>query len=350
MVEPLKYTTDLALKWNFYPSILSAKPSTPRFARQLSLYGFLRLINTGRNQDAYYHELLLRGRPELTAGIVRTTPKANHQTRHRRYDPTTAPHFDTFPPLTCRSRQQRRSGPTLGVPKKSRPCSQFPAATSSPSTAVWHNAINHGYYSTAVSPHLYGPPTGALWNATDASPTSVMQLVSPYDGNGANAILPPLSLSSSNHSGLSHYWFELPLLNDPGNAQAMRIEVSNASSSATTSPCQDAPLCNDDTYAYADADDDWEPLPLYAFQDPPCDETTSAIRRVSASTTTVTLQGSMDDSNGSNNSHCSSLDASCGSFIDTTTVWNPSDTEAVSGAVPTEIATSDWHLDSVPDW
>jgi HSF-type DNA-binding len=312
------------------------------FRRQLSLYGFLRLVCTGRDQDACYHELLLRGRPELCAGIVRT-PKAKHSTHHRRYDPTTAPRFDAFPPLPCQTQQRRhRTGPLLN--QSPRP----PVATSSSRSEVWRHVINHhqhGYYyptvsnQNAVSPCLYRPPTfGVLWNVADASPSRVThKLVSPYSSHVATA---------SNRSGLSHYWFELPLLNGvPGTAPTARIQVGNVMSSSTTQPYQDAPLCQADA-----ADDDWEPLPLYAaFPDPSCNETSGA-RRLSASTT-VTLHGSMDDSHRSNNS--SILDASGMSPIGatTTTIWNHSGTKPDSGAVPTEIATDDCHhLDSVPGW
>jgi HSF-type DNA-binding len=298
-------------------------------------YGFLRLVCTGRDQDACYHELFLCGRPELCAGIVRT-PKAKHSTHHRRYDPTTVPYFDALPPLPFRTQQQRlRTGPLLN--QSPRP----PVATSSSRPEVLRHVINHHhhgfYYPTvsnqnAVSPCLYRPSTfGALWNATVASPSRVThKLVSPYSSHAA--------ATASNRSGLSHYWFELPLWNGvPGTAPTARIQVGTV----TTQPYQDAPLCQADDAA----DDDWEPLPLY----PSCNET-SGTGRLSA-LTTVTLHGSMDDSNGSSNS--SILDASGMSPIGatTTTVWSDSAIKPDSGAVPTEIATDDWHhIDSVPGW
>lgn len=45
------------------------------FQRQLSLYGFLRLLKKGSDHGAYYHELCLRGMPELVRGMQRVANK-----------------------------------------------------------------------------------------------------------------------------------------------------------------------------------------------------------------------------------------------------------------------------------
>jgi hypothetical protein len=46
------------------------------FQRQLNLYGFVRLT-AGRDRGAYYHELFIRGRPDLCKTMVRTRVKGN---------------------------------------------------------------------------------------------------------------------------------------------------------------------------------------------------------------------------------------------------------------------------------
>jgi hypothetical protein len=44
------------------------------FRRQLNLYGFRRFLS-GRDKGGYYHELFIRGQPELCSQIIRTTVK-----------------------------------------------------------------------------------------------------------------------------------------------------------------------------------------------------------------------------------------------------------------------------------
>jgi hypothetical protein len=46
------------------------------FQRQLNLYGFVRLT-AGKDRGAYYHELFLRGRPDLCRHMTRTRVKGN---------------------------------------------------------------------------------------------------------------------------------------------------------------------------------------------------------------------------------------------------------------------------------
>lgn len=46
------------------------------FSRQLNAYGFVRMVNPGPDQGAYYHELFLRGRVDLCMTITRNQAKA----------------------------------------------------------------------------------------------------------------------------------------------------------------------------------------------------------------------------------------------------------------------------------
>jgi hypothetical protein len=81
------------------------------YRRQSGSYGVLRLIRTGRDQDAYSHELLQSGKPELTvSGWIRrkiqsgpSRPSQSHQ--QRRSDPTSEPNLAAFP-ATARIDQQ----------------------------------------------------------------------------------------------------------------------------------------------------------------------------------------------------------------------------------------------------
>jgi HSF-type DNA-binding len=79
------------------------------FIRQLCSYNILRLVNAGPDQGGYYHELLLRGKPELsllisldcvTAAAATATAGTEEQCNYsRRYDRTTEPNLGDMAPM-----------------------------------------------------------------------------------------------------------------------------------------------------------------------------------------------------------------------------------------------------------
>lgn len=65
------------------------------FQRQLNLYGFIRLT-AGRDRGAYYHQLFLRGRPDLCRHMIRTRVKGTG--KKAASSPTTEPKFYAMEP------------------------------------------------------------------------------------------------------------------------------------------------------------------------------------------------------------------------------------------------------------
>jgi hypothetical protein len=66
------------------------------FQRQLNLYGFSRLT-AGQDRGGYYHELFLRGRPDLCKRMVRTRIKGNGSKAAA--SPETEPNFYAMDPI-----------------------------------------------------------------------------------------------------------------------------------------------------------------------------------------------------------------------------------------------------------
>ena len=79
------------------PRFFPNQSTISSFQRQLSIYGFLRLAKPGPDQNSYYHELFLRGRPGLLDLIKRTKTKGCMV--RSIYDPSTEPCFYTMSPI-----------------------------------------------------------------------------------------------------------------------------------------------------------------------------------------------------------------------------------------------------------
>jgi hypothetical protein len=67
------------------------------FFRQLNIYGFLRMIKVGPDQDSYYHQFFLRGRPEMCC-LIQRNPIALTFARQT-YNTLTEPDFYKMLPV-----------------------------------------------------------------------------------------------------------------------------------------------------------------------------------------------------------------------------------------------------------
>jgi len=117
--------------------------------RQLNLYGFRRLTQ-GTDAGAYYHELFLRGRPQLCLRMVRQKVKG---TGHKQpADAQTEPNFYALPPPTGGGSLSNVSSPVMKAAVAPAASPQAPIAPAPPAAVP------------ALAPPLLPPPPPA--NAT----------------------------------------------------------------------------------------------------------------------------------------------------------------------------------------
>jgi len=149
------------------------------FQRQLSLYGFLRLTRKGPDHGAYYHELCLRGVPQLSARIQRTRIKG-YGVRPAS-DPDSEPDFINMPKVG-QDTEQMRGGHSAVVTIPSRVSSSNSSAGHSSSSMPALSAsmpLDHmalvqsmtSYQLQQVSNSMQpisAPPSLAYANATSA--------------------------------------------------------------------------------------------------------------------------------------------------------------------------------------
>jgi HSF-type DNA-binding len=81
------------------PAFFSKQSEISSFQRQLCLYGFRRFAGNHSDQNAYYHEFFLRGRPDLCQLIHRTRPHSA-TTKRRVYDPDSEPDLYNYRPMS----------------------------------------------------------------------------------------------------------------------------------------------------------------------------------------------------------------------------------------------------------
>ena len=87
------------------PKYFSKQSKMVSFARQLNLYGFAR-IHSGADAGGYYHDLFLKGRPELHAYMRRVGASKGTEDRRKRKDRHLAPiqpNFYTMKPVPPRA-------------------------------------------------------------------------------------------------------------------------------------------------------------------------------------------------------------------------------------------------------
>jgi HSF-type DNA-binding len=77
------------------PVFFEGQKQYSSFHRQLNCYGFLRITRPGPDHNSFYHELFLRGRPDLAPYIPRQRLTTNSV--RISLDPSTEPNFESLP-------------------------------------------------------------------------------------------------------------------------------------------------------------------------------------------------------------------------------------------------------------
>ena len=197
-------------------STYSVQSKYESFSRQLNGWGFKRLHQSGNDNSAYYHEVFLRGLPQLTALMRRATPnqgklvpniegEPNFYEMDKKYPlrPPSMPHdgYYDYNPMTGAAGfgppQESLPGPLTGLPLGPTP---GPPHRPPPEPPVGYHGINQ--YSSYPNMN-YPPPLSEYGHSGDtcanAAPAYTRQLDYP-----TYAFL-PMRYSYQAHDPYRHY-------------------------------------------------------------------------------------------------------------------------------------------------
>lgn len=197
--KPKEFTRDIMPKYFRQTKLTS-------FQRQLNLYGFRR-ITQGTDAGAYYHELFLRGRPQLCLRMVRQKVKG---TGHKQpADAQTEPNFYALPPTTGSAAN------SPAIPQPLAPASPPPRPTSPPVAVSSRPSIMDEMSPGTAGVHgaaslLKGLAAGvAPSKLSSINPHSAVPFLGPpaetFDGSKTKAIGSPMASTTQSFRMLTTY-------------------------------------------------------------------------------------------------------------------------------------------------
>ena len=174
------------------------------FQRQLNLYGFRR-ITQGEDAGAYYHELFLRGRPQLCMRMQRQKVKGTGIKQPT--DITTEPNFYDMPPLgigTTTAVATAEEGSEVANAVTMEEVSVFGGGAPMPSLFLLGNMSSSQAASSSAAASPFAPPDGQLndgemmqlkssfrlgaTSQTNSSDTPAMYEASPFTSEAATML------------------------------------------------------------------------------------------------------------------------------------------------------------------
>ena len=209
------------------PRHFGCQSSFASFQRQLNVYGFLRMTKAGPDRKSYYHELFLRGRPDLLSLMPRK--RSTTAPVRRSLDPSTEPNLYRFPPsipdqqpkedpktaelVTSENPAPLPEEPTSSMKEEDLPICCSPPTFPPPRTistdmdrllseeALAASSCNSSTVSTSSSeasllPELQQPhsPPGSLQAAYPGGlliPSTLMSALSPSSSSSSSSASPP---------------------------------------------------------------------------------------------------------------------------------------------------------------
>jgi HSF-type DNA-binding len=174
------------------PAFFSKQSEISSFQRQLCLYGFRRFAGNHSDQHAYYHELFLRGRPDLCQLIHRARRLRQSEASKRRvYDPDSEPDLYNYRPMPKDSYATSQSSPFGSLSQRR----VRPNISSNPAKVKTLPALTHLAHPEAPRDSLWNLP----WQGREESALEDNFSILRLDSSAMNEKIPETDFREKRH-------------------------------------------------------------------------------------------------------------------------------------------------------